>query len=721
MTHRQKIFGLFICSFLCWPTLAFAAGVQVLFSLDDPAGGPFPSNLFTVADLSHNTGLRVNLPFPDCAVRPSDCLGLAVINTLDGFNVQPRLSIPFSGPIDANTITSKTVFLVRLGSLIGVKVIGINQVVWDPATNTLHVESDELLEQHTRYALIVTRKIRDTAGKPVEASGAFARFFAGLPFGQTQAPALKAYHKTLVEAVVAAAVAKVNPLDIVAVSVFTTQSTTAVLEKIRNQIKAATPERADFLLGPGGTRTVFPLNTATGVTFNEQVGTAPLFNPSPVPTEALGMVPGAVGQLAFGKYLSPDYETAEKFIPPVGTRSGTPAIQGVNEIYFNLLLPAGPKPAGGWPVAIYGHGAGTNKNYNAFIVAATLANQGIATIAINGVGNGGGSLSTLTVNQTGGGAVTFSAGGRGIDQDGDGFIFAGEGRAAAFPRSIIGDRDGKQQTVADLMQLVRELEIGMDVDGDSVPDLDPTRVYYTGNSLGGIYGTIFLAVEPSVRAGVLNTPGGPFIETFRLSPYSRPFLGFLLSFNVPSLINVGGPSGFEFDENLPFRNQPPVINNVPGALALQQAFDSIEWVQQAGEPVAYAPHLRKRPLKGIPAKSVIIQFAKGDGFVPNPTSTALLRAGGLASRATFYRHDLAFADPVRNPTGAEVPTEPHGFILDFLPAFFPNLGDVGLGAQQQIAAFFASDGATVIDPDGVGPLFEVPIIGPLPEELNFIP
>ena len=64
---------------------------------------------------------------------------------------------------------------------------------------------------------------------------------------------------------------------------------------------------------------------------------------------------------------------------------------------------------------------------------------------------------------------------------------------------------------------------------------------------------------------------------------------------VPSLINVGGPSGFEFDENLPFRNQPPVINNVPGALALQQAFDSIEWVQQAGEPVAYAPHLRKKP------------------------------------------------------------------------------------------------------------------------------
>jgi hypothetical protein len=184
--------------------------------LDDPAEGPFPSNLFTVADPTHNTGLRVNLPFPVCAVQPFDCFDLDVINTPDGFNLQPRLSIPFSGPIDVNTVTSKTVFLVRLGSLVGVEMIGINQVVWDPATNTLHVESDELLEQHTRYALIITRKIRDMAGKPVEASQAFARFFAGLPFGQTQPPALKAYHRTLVEAVVAAAVAKVNPLDIVA-------------------------------------------------------------------------------------------------------------------------------------------------------------------------------------------------------------------------------------------------------------------------------------------------------------------------------------------------------------------------------------------------------------------------------------------------------------------------------------------------------------------------
>ncbi len=80
---------------------------------------------------------------------------------------------------------------------------------------------------------------------------------------------------------------------------------------------------------------------------------------------------------------------------------------------------------------------------------------------------------------------------------------------------------GIAQTVVDLMQLVRMIEVGMDVDGDTVADLDPARIYYFGQSLGGIYGTIFLAVEPKVHAGVPNVPGGADIENSRLSPVFR--------------------------------------------------------------------------------------------------------------------------------------------------------------------------------------------------------
>src|SRR5262245_23922795 len=139
------------------------------FGLDAPGAGPFPSDRFTVADANQLTNRRVNLPLPDAATRPSDYADVSVINTLDGFNLQPRLSIPFSGPIDVTTVNSSTIFLIRLGDTIspedtGGEIVGINQIVWDVATNTLHVESDDLLDQHTRYALIVTRGLRDGDG-----------------------------------------------------------------------------------------------------------------------------------------------------------------------------------------------------------------------------------------------------------------------------------------------------------------------------------------------------------------------------------------------------------------------------------------------------------------------------------------------------------------------------------------------------------------------------
>jgi hypothetical protein len=71
--------------------------VHVLFDLASPSTGPFPSDWFTVQDRGNNTGLRVNLPLPDYAVRVSDCKDLDIINTLDGFNLQPRLTIHFDG------------------------------------------------------------------------------------------------------------------------------------------------------------------------------------------------------------------------------------------------------------------------------------------------------------------------------------------------------------------------------------------------------------------------------------------------------------------------------------------------------------------------------------------------------------------------------------------------------------------------------------------------
>jgi hypothetical protein len=57
-----------------------------------------------------------------------------------------------------------------------------------------------------------------------------------------------------------------------------------------------------------------------------------------------------VGTLASGKFMARAY-TRGGVIPPVGTRTGNPEVHGNNEVFFNIFLPSGVRPSGGWPVA----------------------------------------------------------------------------------------------------------------------------------------------------------------------------------------------------------------------------------------------------------------------------------------------------------------------------------------------------------------------------------
>ena len=123
--------------------------IYASFDLSRPQGGPFPSDIFTVEDATQMTGRRINYPLPDCAVRPTDCDDLEMVNMLDGWGLQPRISIPFTGDVDPTTLNSDTVFVLDLADG---KRIGINQPIWDPPTHTLHAESDKVLDQYHRYA-----------------------------------------------------------------------------------------------------------------------------------------------------------------------------------------------------------------------------------------------------------------------------------------------------------------------------------------------------------------------------------------------------------------------------------------------------------------------------------------------------------------------------------------------------------------------------------------
>src|SRR5215212_8316900 len=400
---RATLLG--VVAALVLPGMAFA-GVKV--------GQPFPSNLYTVPDSTQLTGLRVDLPKSDCAARPSDCADIDVLNTLDGFNIQPRVSVPFSAPIDLSTATSANIFLVGPRG----HIVGINQRVWEPLTNTLHFETDEQLAQDTMYLLVVTRGVHDANGDEL----------AGSPLGALGPNST--YKRALHDALPMAMAGGVDPGEIAGASLFTTQSIDAVSRKIRSQLQA-TP--VTFNLAPDGARTVFP--AATPITWDRQMtaSTNPgTFSPAPLPTAALFVSPGSVAQIAFGSFTSPNYENAAQVIPAVGTSTGVPAVQSTNQVQFTLFVPSGAKPAGGWPVALFGHGFTDSKNGAPWAVASLLARAGFATVAINVVGHGFGAAGTYTAT-TPAGPVTFPAGGRGFDQDGNLVIGSTEGVNAAAP------------------------------------------------------------------------------------------------------------------------------------------------------------------------------------------------------------------------------------------------------------------------------------------------
>src|SRR5947209_8595946 len=192
--------------------------------------------------------------------------------------------------------------------------------------------------------------------------------------------------------------------------------------------------------------------------------------------------------------ITSDNSTTFLTIP---TRAELPRV-GTKEIYFNLFLPSGQRPAAGWPITIFGLGSDDNKNApvpllpprpNPFEVVSVLASHGLAVIAINSPGNGGGDRGTLDLELTGGcpsGApschAVLPAGGRSVDQNADGRIGPGEGNLQ-IAGSLIYRRDVSRQFIVDILQLVRVIQVGMDVDGDRLPDIDASRIYYPAVSV----------------------------------------------------------------------------------------------------------------------------------------------------------------------------------------------------------------------------------------------
>jgi hypothetical protein len=388
-------------------------------------------------------------------------------------------------------------------------------------------------------------------------------------------------------------------------------------------------------------------------------------------------------------------------------------------------------PKGGFPVAIYGHGLGDSQFGAPTFIASTLAKAGIATLSIEILGHGYGPRGVVQLTETGGHIAIVSTPGRGIQLSPTAPIGDTDGCIAPGP---FGVRDCTRQSAVDLFAMVRTIQstggLGM--------NLNPSRIYYIGQSFGSIYGTLYHAVEPASQAAVLNVGGGTSVAVSRLAPLGRILAEEYLGTNNPLLLNVPpAPSQAyfhdRFNDNYVYRNTPPVVNYTGAAgasvIAVDNALEIADWLDMNGDPLGFAFLLQNQLLPGIVGKSTLVQFAYGDLEVPNPTNSALIRAAGLQATSWYFRFDTAAAEQpelLSVAFGSSFPALPHAYLSN--PTLFTGNAaedSIALAAQQQVALYLALGGIIVPDPNlflgGVFAgqnLFEIPTT--LPEQLNFI-
>lgn len=668
--------------------IARAASVAVLHGTSYRTA-IFPNDELTVRDAGQITGKRVNLrqgvDYPACdSSNYSICDGFAMLDKLDGFDIQPRVTIPFTGAIDIKSVNDTDVFVQGPGGR-----TQLMQLVWDPASNTLNGITNAMLYEGSQYKVVVTSAVKDASGNPIDACG-----------GTCVVP-------------------------------FTTRTATTELIKIRQSLDdgsafatAGIPTAGDRKLSftQNGTPDVFPApavlpsiaSPANGIVRLDQTTTDP--SPSKLQSTVVPNLipPGFAGTFAFGSFKSPRYQYrsaslhqddltgyTDGVIPALPTRQ-TPQPFGYDQLGVIMVLPAGPPPAGGWPVAIYGPGF-TRSKYDIFVTADYNATLGVATVATDPAGHGYGTASEAAVT-TATGTTTFLTYGRGRDLDGDGCIADGlldgvgptphrvrSGGTCANPtfssqlpshKTVDGLQSGLMQTAIDNMTLQRAMASGVDIPTVGNDVLSHTNIYYYGLSFGSIYGTMLMGADNHLSVGLLNVGGGPIIDIARLSSF-RGNLHDSLAITKPSFLN-GGPGLNGFTESIPLRQDPPVTNPYPGAMQLQELFASTNWYDRSGSPESFAPLLRLRKPADQPDKKLLFQSAYGDATVPNVTAGTMYRSGDLFDLVTYFRHD-------KSAPGLQQ-SNPHGWLAD--PTIDPVARTAG---EQQLGIWLASGGTQPVN------------------------
>jgi hypothetical protein len=608
---------------------------------------PFPNDFFTVVDPTTDTGRRVNFSITamprnkaNVPIDPTDhnrsdgfSPGQSIELRVPGYDALQTGAVPITD-IERSFDPAQPIVVINASTL-------QRHLIWSEIDSNASTEANRALyirpavnfDEDTRY-IVALRNMRDAAGALIAPSADFLAYRDGTPTGDPAKEARRAHMEDIFTALAAAGIAR---NDLYLAWDFTVASRDSLTKRALGMRDDALgpnglgdPNLADLQIAgsapsftitsstdlppcgndgcaggappenpPGGQEFCDALKTVTEL-MPFLAGVDCNLLPGSTPSESDRIARRVEGTFTVPCYLFPDCEPGGTFVlDGTGRPTRNPASYTANFVCniprsaFNTrdattgtAVPARP--------SLYGHGLlGTASEVNAGNVQAMGDEHDMIFCATDWAG--------------------FSTSDAGI-------VVATLQDASNFPKMV----DRMQQGFLDFMYLGRLLLhadgfVGNAAfkDGAGNSLIDATRLFYDGNSQGGIMGGSLTALAPDFDRSVLGVPGMNYSTLLqRSTDFTAYAEGKLLGAVDSSLEDVDTPFG--------------LYDNYPNELERPLLFALMQMLWDRGEANGYAHHITSDPLPNTPVHTVLLHEAFGDHQVANVTTEVEARTLGLS-------------------------------------------------------------------------------------------
>jgi hypothetical protein len=554
---------------------------------------PFPDDRLTVRDRTSATGLRVHLPQ---AAMPANTSGVQIeagpYDRADGFSPGSSIVIAVPG-LDNPAAMSRTgavglagmsaSFARRAPIVLIDQDTGRRQLIWSeldsnassPATTDLVIHpGKDLTEGHTY--IVALRNLRTSNGAPIPSPGWFARLRTGRGLG----PNLKA-ERTRYEAIFRSlrrAKIKVNPhlYEAWNFTVASSRSETGRMLAIRD---AAFARLGDHDLADLKVQGRAPKFTVTGSTPLTGSGGAPVVASN---GDTFSVVDGTYQVPCYLKVCGPSASAGFHYGSRGLYRTPTQLKGNVATTNFECLVPSSATPLTPARISVYGHGLlgsasevtdgwmqALASQYDMVFCATDFWGLAQGDTAADAAALGNLNLFEPVVDRLQQGALNS--------------LFLGR---------LMLNRHGLASNPA--------------FQRGGAPVIESKRLYYDGNSQGGIMGGMLTALAPDWNRAVLGVTGIDYANL--LVQRSTDF----------------APFGTIVYAAYPDQSSHPLILDL-----MQQLWDR-------GDPDGYAEQMTTHPLPDTPPHEVLMQVAYGDFQVSMYAAAVEARTVG----ASVYRPAL---------------------------------------------------------------------------------